>query len=563
MPLLDADAKPYSELVANGRTYRVPRFQRDYSWEPDYWEDLWRDIEALLEDKGKLHYMGAIVVQSSDGRIFELIDGQQRFATLSLLALAVIERLKRLIESGVEAVENSERIEILRGAFLGDKDPASLTYRSKLRLNRNDDDFFQHRLLQFDFPPNPVRLPLSNKRMIDALNYFRSRLEQVQFSEDGPELARFLTDVVGRRLIFIVITVEDELNAYTLFETLNARGVGLSPSDLIKNYLYGQVAASEADLDRLDRKWRDLIGRTRPDRFPEFLRHYLNCHEKRVRRESLFRITRSRARGAREVFSFVSDLEIYAELFAALPDPNHEYWREDSQRRRAIQALSCFGVTQVYPVLFAAYRQFSAGDFSSTLRMAAVISFRYNVVSQLSTSELEAHYNDAAIDILLGAIRSPRALFEALAPLYVADEKFKSDFSYFSIPAVGRRKKLVRYIAFELESDLQGRRIDPDADNGTLEHILPENPDEEWLEGFQPDEVEQEVHRLGNITLLEPALNRECANRTFREKMEIYRKSTYQLTRDISMADEWTPQEISGRQRRLAERAAAIWRLDF
>lgn len=563
MPLLDADARQFSELVGNGRIYRVPRFQRDYSWESDYWEDLWRDIEALQRDPEKLHYMGAIVVQTSNQRDFELIDGQQRFATLNLVALAVIERLNTLIAEGIEPEQNRERIELLRRAFLGDKDPSSLTYSSKLHLNRNDDDFYQHRLLQFDLPPNPTRLPLSNRRMLDALQFFRAKLSGTPIARNGSDLARFLSEVVGRRLIFIVISVEDELNAYTLFETLNARGIGLSPADLIKNYLYGQVAASQADLDRLDRKWIDVVNRTRPDKFPEFLRHYLNCHEKRVRRESLFRVTRERAQGARGVFDFVTDLEEYAELFAALPDPNHEYWREDQNARRSIQALSCFGVTQVYPVLFASRRRFSPADFASVLRIAVVISFRYNVVSQLSTSDLEAYYNDAAIDIEAGRIRGPRALFQALLPLYVQDDKFRNDFAFLTVASVGRRKKLLRYIAYELESDAQSRRIDPDSDNGTIEHILPVNPPDSWLEFFETDRVDQEVHRIGNITLLEPSMNRDCDNRSIADKRPVYARSSYVLTRELAGCEEWSPTLISGRQRQLAERAAAIWRLDF
>ena len=79
----------FRQLMGNGLSYRVPLFQRDYSWGPDEWDDLWQDIVALFEaDPEPAHYMGYLVLQSTDNREFDIIDGQQRMTTLSLLMLA-------------------------------------------------------------------------------------------------------------------------------------------------------------------------------------------------------------------------------------------------------------------------------------------------------------------------------------------------------------------------------------------------------------------------------------------------------------------------------------------
>ena len=94
--LLKTQDVTFLDLIGNGKKYRVPSFQRDYAWEEEQWEDLWNDIIELRDAPGSFHYMGALVVEASSDRQFQIIDGQQRVATLSVLALAVIHRLKTM-----------------------------------------------------------------------------------------------------------------------------------------------------------------------------------------------------------------------------------------------------------------------------------------------------------------------------------------------------------------------------------------------------------------------------------------------------------------------------------
>jgi uncharacterized protein with ParB-like and HNH nuclease domain len=134
--LLATSTVSLSDVIGNGKTYTVPPYQRNYSWKQNQWEDLWNDILAI-EASGGVHYMGSIVLQNIGDRRYHVIDGQQRFSTLTFIVLAVIHQLSLLIQRGMDPDNNRERVSLLQKKFIGDKDPGSLTYSSKLKLNEN------------------------------------------------------------------------------------------------------------------------------------------------------------------------------------------------------------------------------------------------------------------------------------------------------------------------------------------------------------------------------------------------------------------------------------------
>ncbi len=151
--LLNTGTATYNDLIANGRTFHVPSYQRDYSWEKEYWEDLWMDILDL--PKEKYHYMGYLVFQedTSKAKTSYIIDGQQRFTTLSILCLSAIRLLKEWIALGIDAESNETRVNKLTEKFLGNFSTSKLTITPKLILNKNNDDFYKSYLLNHRTPP--------------------------------------------------------------------------------------------------------------------------------------------------------------------------------------------------------------------------------------------------------------------------------------------------------------------------------------------------------------------------------------------------------------------------
>lgn len=556
----------YLELIGNGKTYRVPPYQRDYSWSEEQWEDLWNDVVDLRSEPERSHYLGALVVEGETDRDFLVIDGQQRLATLSLLALAVIDRLIEMAKRNVEPEDNSERSRELRNRFIGEKDPASLIESSRLRLNATDDAFYQDYLIQLKDPLNPRKLSKSNKLLWECFRYFTSRLNDLSdFENDGLAMASVLSETVARQFLFILITVDDELNAYTVFETLNARGLELTTTDLLKNYLFSRIKVG-SDLEILQRRWHSLVATVGQTRFPEFLRYHLLCEQPQIRSQRLFKIVRDQTKTPEDVFQLLDELERRGELFEAILDPSHGYWVDYHQEaKKHVAELNLFKIRQPMPLLFATWDEFSKEDFVRILKLVSSISFRYTIVSGLNTNALEPIYHRAAKAVTDKRAIKPSAVFELLKPIYVDDEKMKQDFSLLEVDTRGRRKKLAKYILARLEQKTTGLPCDPDTDPGTIEHILPENPNEVWSDIFPVDKWESAVYRLGNLTLLKATDNREIGNKPYPVKLPVYENSHYGVTQQIAdiASEQWTPELINERQKKLAEKAIQIWRSDF
>ena len=549
------------DLLGNGKIYRVPTFQRDYSWKEENWEDLWLDIQSVQKNDSD-HYMGSIVLQNKGSKNYTVIDGQQRLTTLSLFALSVIKAIQDIADKNIERDENLERINRLRALFLGDKDPGSLIYSSKLFLNENNDSFYQTYLLQLRQPINEKSLPDSDKLMWEAFKFFYGQInKQFKDNSSGQILADFLNKTVAERLLFIQIIVENELSAYTLFETLNYRGVDLTVTDLLKNYLFSLL--QEAELRAAKEQWKKIIMAIGLEKFPVFLRHYWISKNNLIRQEQLFKVLRIEVKNNFGVFNLLDELEKASDIYNALRDPLHTEWRGDRGRMKKIRELRLFDVKQCLPVLMAAKMNFTEDEFNKMLRLIVVISFRYNVIGSKHTNVLEEYYNKASVKISQKHILATAQVFHELKSLYVPDKDFKNDFSTIQFSTKNSRsKKMARYILFELENHLAQSDRDWEADFANIEHILPENAPDTWLPFFPSSVQENFIYRLGNYTLLEEDKNRDAGVKNFSQKKAIYSTSQYEMPKRIG-GEEWSPVTLDLRQQKMGDWAAAIWRVTY
>lgn len=565
--LLNTDTEDLKELLSNGKNYSVPPYQRDYSWKQEHWEDLWEDL-LNIEDSKEDHYMGALVLESGERKQFRIIDGQQRMATLSILMLACIDYLYVLASEGVDAVANKERAGLLESSYLGAKDPTSLRITPKLKLNANDDDFFQLNLAQRKPPQGGIRgLRDSEKLLWDCFLFFKRKIqEKFSLHKKGEFVTNFVSEVVTERLVFISVRVQDQLSAYTVFETLNARGLELTETDLLKNYLLSLAdRLSRSQMEPVLRQWARITARVGIASFPEFLRHHLNSRREYVRQKQLFKTIKRDVTTLDQVFSLLDQLEKDAAWYEALNDFSSTFWLDYQGASEQVRVLNLFSVSQFTPLVLAAKETFTTpNDLVDILRYCAVLSVRFNGVGRRSTHILEEVYNRAALEIRRGSATSLAAVRQALRPIYIPDEEFEADFSALRLRNRGTSGKRLRYILARIEKQLSGSDISDAAMAATVEHILPENPNELGWEHFLADAHERSYERVGNYSLLERGLNgQQAGNAAFSEKQKVYRQSQYQTSKELTQYADWTEEVIAKRQADMARVAKAIWALAY
>jgi len=552
----DSSTVNFSTLISGTDKFIVPKFQRDYSWDYEQWDDLWQDIEIMLNMKDE-HYMGYLVLQTNNNKDYQIIDGQQRFTTLTFLIIATIKAIKHLAEQGIDAENNNQRVQTLINTYIGKVDPVTLDYNNKLVLNRNNDSYYRDYIVKMG---NLVtrNTKATEKLMKRCFEFFETKLKD-KFAT-GQEYANYITNVIDN-LHFTRILVTDELNAFKVFETLNARGVQLSSADLLKNYLFSIIDANKAHPERinsLEEKWAKITNNVKSDHVSEFMRYYWNMSHKSVSKKAIFKTIKENITNEESVFNLINDMIPFSEIYMSLRDGNDPLW-DDSEVREMIEVLNLFRLKQPISVLMAAKQKLDSNNFKKALKTILNLCFRYNVICDKNPNDQEAPFNMLAMDISNTATLH----LDLLKSIYVDDDSFKSGFEEFAIQYNSNNAKKIRYILGKIEHFKGGvANVTINDEDASIEHILPQNYGEEW--NIDDEVASRCIDKLGNLCLLERTRNRTIGNIPYDDKKQYYKDSMYHTTSNIpDEYNEWTEAAISRRQKKLSKDAIGVWRIDF
>jgi len=504
--------------------------------------------------------MGYIVLQRKSQHDFEIIDGQQRLITLSLVILAAIKNIQQLINANNDVSENKRRVEVFKERYIGSTNPISLKVDSKLSLNRNNGRHFKDICSTLE-APNKRGLTNTNKLINKCFKF----LSDKKMGATGQEIAEFI-ERVSSGMMFTKIVVQDDLNAYKVFETLNARGVQLSTPDLLKNYIFSIVTknddVSEENLNDLDESWSEIVHQLGESNFTDFIRYHHNMQTTLATKKDLFSSIRKLVNTPETAYKHLRSLSQYAPVYASLLKPYDERWanQPDVQYREVkkyLDGFDLFNIKQPFTVLMAAFFHFSADEFVKLTRYFYVLTIRYNIICHESPNEQEKAYNQLAIKIYSGEYTRASHVknSEQFKKLYPSDDAFYNAFEFHKMPSRQSSNK-IRFLLAEIESYL-GHKTD--YAKTTLEHICPYNPEQEW-DAYFGEGVNDIQDRLGNMVLLEKD---DLKRISFANKKTAYLATHYLLAHQVASYEQWDLKTLNAYQAWLSEQAVKTWQVSY
>ena len=569
----------------------IPRYQRAYAWDADEQvEDLLRDIEAAIGNNERSYFIGAMlcVKQGGEGTPkLEVVDGQQRLTTLSLIFACVMHYLlehqaapnirERLGITPETLIHILRSLLYVQRGLLDDEEDESAGLIHRLELGESDRRAFRQ-IIQ-NGPGTQTRI--KGRRFADAYGVIRDFFQSA-VKEHGDKYIKRFIGFLTEKVQVVAISISDEANAYEIFEVLNARSMHLSAVDLIKNKLLSCFGADEDELDRAYEHWRTafLACNEKPGAMQEYVRCHLQMREgRKVDPKMLYRSLRDMLGGGgkrrqEEAIKFLRNLDGHCQEFAALRCKDDPFWQDFGPEIKPIVGylndyrvvytvmLSMLYARQPIPFVCSAYRLLSV-----FMKRTRAVRDRLTVMERYEDqfADLAKRFAEKRGPKTLNAFFSEVRRIDADCLQVVPDEIF--------IQQMGNRARVkdtnAKAVLVELANHLQRKGqtgVQIDLGTVTLEHILPRNPNfKEWPGFGDEDAASLWLDRLGNLALLEAGKNTGASNRKFADKKRrVYAadKCGILLTNELCDFSEWTPEKVKERQLRLAELAAKAWSFD-
>lgn len=606
---------PISDVFSNqnNAVYRIPKYQREYTWGIKDWDALFDDV--IDNEEG--YFLGSFICVSTSSlgtSELEIIDGQQRFTSVALLLAALYAKLAPYKENGELDDDESTDFNNLRNAIANRKTTREGTkkvtsYTPKLILqdqyeNRADFESIlaENNIIDFRKKPNYRGL----RRIEKAYRHFKKCIEQhVEKSiEENPDLLE--TDVLFdlaqkfKSVVLVGIEVDNHKDAYMLFESLNHRGVPLSAIDLIKNILIAQ-ADGYGRADECYTQWKEALNNIGNDYSVQerFMRQYYNAFREELNTPFLSEDTSKRFPLAYKA-TRTTLLDIYEKLIRKDYNQFMEDFMTESayysiivnnseEKKPYVEELADLERIQGAPsyllLLYLLTKQneltLSDDDIKSIIKMLIIFFVRRNVTDIPATRNLDRIFMDivAAVKVLKGQAvcqEIKRSLMEESAPDDIFDHKLRG-------PMYEENDMATRFVLCGIESQHQTREIYSDFwsrnKSGvyvwTIEHIFPEgqNIPDEWVKMIADGDKtiannyrETYVHTLGNLTLT--GYNQNLSNMSFEKKKDRMDKSNTKyigyrnglvLNEDVVSEETWTVDKIKERTNKLVEIIKSIY----
>lgn len=551
---------PLSKIFSAEFDYLIPSYQRPYAWTETQAGELFSDLyDFFLKEKDDTYFLGSIVLIKEEGKPrAEVIDGQQRLTTLTLLFAALAHRatgtirdslLKYLCEPG----------DVLEG----------LPQKPRLTLRERDRDFFKQYIqdVQLDALPqiDPAQLENESQRNIRANALLLLERLRRAFGDDQTALTAFGAFLV-QRCFLVAVSTPSQQSAFRVFSVLNSRGLDLLPTDIIKSDVIGSIPTGlQAEYNEV---WEELEVDAGRDGFAEVFGHIRMIYAKEKARRALLEEFRERVAGKLPSSAALIDQVIkpYTDAYLVAKQSSYTSTSNAADVNALLRWLNRIDNSDWLPAVMRFLADKSAHAeyvLWFVRRLERLTSFMY-----LCGYDVNARIDRYAE--ILSALEGPHSLeLPVVAVELKAGEKetFRRalDGPVYELPAKKRN-----YLILRLDSFVSDSAASYDSTLLTIEHVLPQtvNAGSLWAQWW-PDVAARQtwVHRLANLVPLNRHRNSAAQNYDFDVKKSKYFKgqanvSSYALTTQVLSESEWTPDVVAARQRDLLKKLCSEWELE-
>ncbi len=588
--------------------YIVPDYQREYVWTDKEVHQLLDDInDEIGVSSTKEYFIGTILVSpSSQKNHYEVIDGQQRLTTFFLLLCALKHQFKH------EPQETT-----ISGLISTSYTDSSGDTKTSLKLEPRYENAgeMMSKLVEMNADPDQTRNAIqaaginsygSLENLINAYGTIYRYLNENY--KDKKELKQYW-GYLANNVVFIQIST-DISSALKIFETINERGVGLNPMDLLKNLLFTHVKTDE--FTKLKDEWKKI---TKPlekqkEKPLRFLRYFLmanykienNRSDSTVREDEIYdwfinknnaAMCDYRSKPFEFVRKIIKNVESFVAFSAGKGNDGQDNIYMDNLRRL------CGGAFSLHYVLLLSASTFPKPLFDHFIKQLESFLFYY-IFTKTSTKELERNFSIWADELrtiaeITDTIEQRKKLNGFLKERFAKNMQSKNaeladDLKRYTLDSMQqyRTRYLLAKLTQFVDMAYKGMKTPGSLADYTvleIEHILPNTPEPALREDFAKKSPGKEYNiykkRLGNLALLEKPINIVASNNYFQAKCAEYKKSKYYLTSSIAEITtvgnnssinrmnvklepfhEWNADAIEKRQTLLINLAYEIWKIE-
>jgi hypothetical protein len=542
---MEAAERTISQILTEQIRYEIPAYQRPYSWGKGNVEQLLDDIWEGFFANDEEYFIGSLItIEREKGRLYDVVDGQQRLTTLNL----IFSRLRDAVDEPAKS-ELGRRV-LPRNALTGEEETPRLTLRHR------DQNFFRRHVLAGEAVSEAVRNNIAKEqdapkqRIIENLETIDGFIAQ----QDQNTLKLFANYLLSRVYVVFVTTASWQ-SAYRLFNVLNARGMALSNADLIKNMLFAQLGANAARSSDLDEAWLELEEQIGIERLDQFLAHHRSSIVAVKARKALNEEFEPLIQTSTSPFAFLEEVNGSAQNYLRIMQNDFG----TPTARRAVRSLRRVAFEEWIPPLLAFLNAPVDGlTEEKFVDLLERITYQNWIRRLAFTARLTAYFQ------LINAIRAGRSADDVMAIFQANsnDEEFRTllDGEVYGRP-------FAQAVLLRLEEADQDESVTKDFGGKiTIEHVLPQAlKDAYWQDRFTDEEHRLWLHRLGNLALLAGIKNYKAQYFSFERKKKIYaernNRVSFDTTKPILAAEEWTTKLLATRQTDLIDRAQRIWSL--